>query len=140
MTAMPRQMKRSAGLLAPAERNNPPLLDKAHVNQLCAVLGSTRVEALFDLLSKELASRPALIRDAVIAGDVSRARHESHSFKGAATSIGAMALGEAAARIEHAPDLDAMTAVLPALDRQAARTMDAITGLLASTSSDLEDR
>ena len=114
--------------------DNLPLLDAAHINQLCAVLGSSRVENLLALLSRELADRPAMIRRAVLAGDLSRARHESHSFKGATTSVGAMALGQVAAAIERAPDLKAMAAALPALDRQAARTRHAIAAMLTPKS------
>jgi HPt (histidine-containing phosphotransfer) domain-containing protein len=115
-----------AAVASPAVGDDVPLLDQTHINQLCAVLGPTRLDGLFDLLVKELADRPALIRSAVLAGDVNRARHESHSFKGATLSVGAIALGSAAARIEHAADLAAMIAALPALDRQAARTRVAI--------------
>jgi HPt (histidine-containing phosphotransfer) domain-containing protein len=107
-----------------------PLLDQPHIDQICAAIGSSRFDGLLRLLAKELVDRPAQIRRAVLAGDVSRARHESHSFKGAATSVGAMALGVSAAAIEQASDLQAMAAALPALDRQAARTRAAITALL----------
>ena len=139
MTAMPKHAKRSRTERA-AGHGHFPLLDKAHINQLCAVLGSERLEGLLRLLSTELTNRPVLIRGAVLAGDLSRARHESHSFKGATTSVGAMALGQAAEAIEHAEDLRAMTAALPALDRQVARTLGALAALLPSTSSGAEAR
>lgn len=129
MTALQR-VKRPAGLSILVPRDAVPLLDKVHINQLCSLLGPTRVESLLHLLSKELSDRPALIRRAVLAGDVSRARHESHSFKGATTSVGAMALGKVASTIEHAPNLQAMAAALPALDRQAALTRLAISSFL----------
>ena len=87
------------------------------------MIGRPRFDDLLNLLAKELAERPATIRRAVLAGDVTRARHESHSFKGATTCVGAMALGAAAAAIEHAPDLAAMAAALAApRRRQATRT------------------
>jgi HPt (histidine-containing phosphotransfer) domain-containing protein len=107
-----------------------PLLDQAHIDQICAVIGSSRFDGLLRLLATELAERPARIRRAVADGDTSRARHESHSFKGATTSVGAMALGEAAAAIEHAPDLTAMAAALGTLDAAAARTRHAIATML----------
>lgn len=129
MTALQR-VKRPAGLSILVPRDAVPLLDKVHINQLCSLLGPTRVESLLHLLSKELSDRPAIIRRAVLAGDVSRARHESHSFKGATTSVGAMALGKVASTIEHAPNLQAMAAALPALDRQAALTRLAISSFL----------
>ncbi|MEO7635049.1 MAG: Hpt domain-containing protein, partial [Sphingomicrobium sp.] len=55
---------------------------------------------------------------------------EAHSLKGAATSVGAMALGQAAALIELAPDLPAMAAALPTLDRQVTRTRQAVEALV----------
>lgn len=131
-------LKRRAGRPIPVPDDKLPLLDKVHINQLCAVLGSTRVEGLLNILSKELADRPTVIRDAVLAGDVSRARHESHSFKGATTCVGAVALGKVAAAIERAPDLQSMTAWLPALERQAVRTRRAVIGFLPSCSSSVE--
>ena len=123
---------------AVADRDDNSLLDRAHIDQLCAVLGSKRVAALFVLLSKELESRPMVIRNAVAAGDVSRARYESHSFKGATTSVGAVALGKVAGAIERAPDLQAMAAWLPALDRQAARTRRAFAGFHPSYAPGVE--
>lgn len=113
-----------------AKIEHSPLLDQTHINQICAVIGRPRFDGLLELLVKELAERPARIRRAVLAGDVSRARHESHSFKGATTSVGAMALGEAAAAIERAPDLAAMTVALAVLDAEAMRTRHAIANML----------
>ena len=121
-----------------APEDTLPPLDKAHIDQLRAAIGATRVEGLLGLLAKELAERPALIRNAVVCGDVARARHESHSFKGATLSVGALALGRAAARIEGAGDLAAMATALASLDRQASRTLHAITSLLPSYSSGRE--
>ncbi len=109
-----------------------PLLDKVHINQLCAAIGSERFDVLLDLLAAELAVRPVTIRRAIVAGDFTLARHESHSLKGATTSVGAMALGQAAATIEHAPDLPAMVAAIGILDRQAARTRRAIAKMLST--------
>ena len=113
----------------PAKTAHAPLLDQTHINQLCVAIGSARFDGLLDLLEKELAERPATIRRAVLAGDFTLARHESHSFKGATTSVGAMALGKAAATIEHAPDLSAMAAALGILDHQALLTRRAIANM-----------
>lgn len=107
-----------------------PLLDQVHINQLCIAIGSERFDGLLDLLAKELVERPATIRRAIAAGDFTSARHESHSLKGATTSVGAMALGAAAAAIEHAPDLSAMAAAIGVLDQQAARTRRAIANMV----------
>jgi HPt (histidine-containing phosphotransfer) domain-containing protein len=110
-----------------------PLLDQIHINQLCVAIGSVRFGFLLDLLATELVERPATIRRAILAGDFARARHESHSLKGATTSVGAMALGKAAATIEHAPDLLAMAAAIDILDQQAARTRRAIANMLPTS-------
>ena len=113
-----------------SEAVDAPLLDTTCINQLCAAIGSTQFDGLLDLLAVELEERPAAIRNAVLAGDVERARSEAHSLKGATMSIGAMALGQAAAATELAPDLEAMTATLKNLDRQVARTRKAVENLL----------
>lgn len=61
----------------------------------------------------------------------SRTRPAARSdFKGATTSVGAMALGKAAATIEHAPDLQAMAAAIGILDQQVVRTRLAIANML----------
>ena len=123
--------------IAAAGASNVPVLDRAHIHQICAAIGRLRFDGLLKLLANELVDRPATIRQAVLAGDVSRARHESHSLKGATTSFGAMALGNAAAAIEHASDLAAMAARLGILDDQAARTRLAIATMLSSGMPDL---
>lgn len=110
-----------------------PLLDQIHINQLCVAIGSARFNVLLNLLASELVERPATIRRAILAGDFKLARHESHSLKGATTSVGAMAMGKAAATIEHAPDLSAMAAAIGILDQQAARTRRAIANMLPTS-------
>lgn len=120
---------------APAKTAHAPLLDWTHINQLCVTIGSARFDGLLDLLEKELVERPATIRRAVLEGDLTLARHESHSLKGATTSVGAMALGKVAATIEHAPDLSAMAAELGILDNQAILTRRAIAKMLPRSDS-----
>ncbi|MGH6659587.1 MAG: Hpt domain-containing protein, partial [Sphingomicrobium sp.] len=83
-----------------------------------------------ELLTVELDERPAEIRRAIVAGDLEAARRQAHSLKGATTSIGALALGQAAADLERAPDLESMAAMLKVLDRQTARTRRAVEALL----------
>ena len=120
----------SPRVAAAARIANAPLLDQIHINQLCVAIGTERFDVLLDLLATELIERPATIRRAILAGDFTLARHESHSLNGATTSVGAMALGAAAATIEHAPDLPAMAAAIGILDQQAARTRRAIANML----------
>ena len=112
--------------ILPLDTNDAPLLDTTNVKQLCAAIGSTNFDGLLGLLKVELAERPALIRLAIAARDPVRARKEAHSLKGAAISVGAMAIGQAAATVELAPDLPAMISAMPTLDRQAARTREAV--------------
>lgn len=116
--------------VAAPRKGEVPLLDTTNINQLCAAIGSTSFDGLLDLLQVEMAERPAAIRIAVIAGDDALARQEAHSLKGACISIGAMALGQAAAMIELAPDLQAMNAALETLDRQTMRTRQAVEALI----------
>ena len=59
--------------------------------------GSIRCSHLF---LKELASRPDDIRDHLLAGRLDQATSEAHSLKGAALSVGATPLGNAAFAIE----------------------------------------
>ena len=82
---------------------------------------------LLDLLAQELGRCPARIRACVERGDLDAARAEAHSLKGAASNLGATALGRVAAAIESAaitgqPELEA-------LDTQARRTVKAIAAL-----------
>ncbi|MEO7634433.1 MAG: ATP-binding protein, partial [Sphingomicrobium sp.] len=76
----------------PLETSDAPLLDTTNINLLCAAIGPTNFDGLLDLLEVELAERPAMIRSAIAVSDTLRARTEAHSLKGAASSVGAMAL------------------------------------------------
>ena len=130
LAAIGGEAKAMARADAPETTSEAALLDKTHINQLCAAIGPARFDQLVTLLAKELVDRPTIIRRAVLAGDFARARSESHSLKGATMSVGAMALGQAAAALELAPDVAAMNLALADLDRQVARTRQAIATLL----------
>ena len=103
------------------------LLDVARYHELRDVLGGVRVHALLDLLVAEIDLCPARIRQCIERGDLDAARAEAHSLRGAASNLGATALGNVAAALECAcsagrPELDA-------LDDQARRTVKAIAAL-----------
>ena len=105
------------------------LLDPERIEELRGLLGAPRVTQLFDLLSRELHQRPARIRALCHRADVHGARAEAHSLRGAASNLGVVALCDVAAAIESAQSLDEVGRYLPALERLATRTFDAIAGL-----------
>jgi len=94
---------RLAAIAAPGaigETAEPPF-DLGHLDRLRAALGPKRLDGLLDLFLTELASRPDDIRDHLLAGRLDQATGEAHSLKGAAMSVGASALGNAAYAIEQ---------------------------------------
>lgn len=78
-----------------------PAIDLSHLDRLRAALGPKRLDALIALFLDELGSRPADISDNLLAGRLDAAKSEAHSLKGAALSIGAVPLGNAALAIEQ---------------------------------------
>ena len=76
-------------------------IDQQHLKSLRAALGPTRLKALLELFVAELDHRPDSLREHLLAGRLDQARAEAHSLKGAAMSVGATALGDAALAIEQ---------------------------------------
>ena len=109
----------------PSDLGEP--FDVARHEELRESLGGAQVRNLLDLLAQELGRCPARIRACVERGDLDAARAEAHSLKGAASNLGATALGRVAAAIE----LGAVTGQpeLEALDTQARRAVKAIAAL-----------
>ena len=104
-------------------------LDLAHLDRLRAALGPTRLNVLLDLFLKELDSRPVDIRDHLLAGRLDQATSEAHSLKGAAVSVGASALGNAAYEIERltsATDIKANARLIAQLEQAAVAARDAL--------------
>lgn len=104
-----------------------PALDGAHLDQLRAALGPKRLRSLLDLFLTELDQRPNQLRDHLLAGRLDQVKTEAHSLKGAAWSVGATRLGEAAMameRLEAATDTKANTRLLDELENsvEAARS------------------
>ena len=119
----------------PADLSGEPL-DVARYHELRASLSRAQVSDLLDLLLAELDRSPALIRQCLARGDFAAARAEAHSLKGAASNVGATALGRVAAAIESAATDAAFAPELVApelvnLDLQARRTVKAIAALRA---------
>jgi HPt (histidine-containing phosphotransfer) domain-containing protein len=63
------------------------------------------LRTLLDLFLVELEERPTKIRNHLLAGQLDRAKGEAHALKGAALSIGARTLGEAASAFEQLTDV-----------------------------------
>ena len=102
--------------------------DRARYEELCDVLGAVRVRDLLDLLVVELDRSPARIRQLIDCGDIDGARAEAHSLSGAASNLGAIALGRVAKAIEASRG-SGIGMELEALDDHARRTVTAITAL-----------
>ena len=119
-------------------------LDSSHLDRLRAALGPKRLNALLELFLKELASRPAEIRDHLLAGRLDQAKSEAHSLKGASLSIGAGPLGSAAYAIEQltsATDIKTNARLLGELEQAVAAVRNALeqspggAGLASGTST-----
>lgn len=108
---------------APFAAGSPALVD-GRIADLTAAVGPGIVAQMLDMLVDEARTRPAAIR-ALAPADPVRARAEAHGLKGAASSIGAIPLAEAAAAVEDAYD-DALLPAIEALEAAAAMTLAAL--------------
>jgi len=106
-------------------------LEERRIVELRSVLGTVRFEALLTLLVSECRQRPARLRAACRRGDLTALHAEAHNIKGAASSIGAAALGQAASRIEQAPDLASAKPLLKQFNTIAQATMIAASYLIS---------
>ena len=104
------------------------VFDRARYDELCDVLGAVRVRDLLELLVAELDRSPARIRQLIDCGDIDGARAEAHSLSGAASNLGAIALGRVARAIEASRG-SGISMELEALDDHARRTATAIAAL-----------
>ena len=104
------------------------VFDRARYDELCDVLGAVRVRDLLELLVAELDRSPARIRQLIDCGDIDGARAEAHSLSGAASNLGAIALGRVARAIEASRG-SGIGMELEALDDHARRTVTAIAAL-----------
>ena len=101
------------GAAAPAPDDG---FDHAYLGRIRDALGPDRADALLGMFRDELVERPASIAAAVAEGRTDQARAQAHSLKGAAGSVGAVAVAEAARVIEEWPADGAPAALSDALD------------------------
>ncbi|GAA4030900.1 hypothetical protein GCM10022281_07950 [Sphingomonas rosea] len=77
-------------------------LDPDTLEALLQSLGAVRYRQLLDLFASELDQRPRAIRAALADRDYAHALSAAHSFRGAAASLGAGAVADAARGLEWA--------------------------------------
>ena len=114
----------------------PDSFDAGRVDELRSALGSYWFDALLGLLIGECRDRPARLRTALRRNDIAALHAEAHSLKGAATSIGAEALGLVAVRFEQANDLRAAGRLIEVLETTARATLAAAERLISYPPSD----
>jgi HPt (histidine-containing phosphotransfer) domain-containing protein len=76
-------------------------IDRSLLAELSEMLGP-RLETIIETFVTHLDGHLASIREALDAGDMAALRAAAHRLKGSAGSIGALALSDVAARLEHA--------------------------------------
>lgn len=77
-----------------------PVIDRAHLRDMQAVLGEERSALLLRALLTELSHCPAAIAAHVAAGDVTAARSAAHRLRGVALGLGCTRVADDCARIE----------------------------------------
>lgn len=92
-----------------------PLIDAAQLEGYAELLAPEQVSALVQAFELELNTRPSLIGDLVVQGDLAAARIAAHRLKGASLTIGALRLAALADAIEHGEedDLPVLAVALP---------------------------
>jgi HPt (histidine-containing phosphotransfer) domain-containing protein len=120
---------------APASRDSAAdaLLDSERLCSVAAAIGIEATAQLIRVFAGELAKRPVAIRWRVAGSDLAGAAAEAHSLAGAALSIGAGPVADAARQVELAagPGPDVATRLpqaLAALSRTAEATLAGLPG------------
>ena len=119
----PRAVAAEAAPPAPLAVRSPALAD-GRIADLTAAVGAGVVRQMLEMLAEEARTRPPAIRALALADPI-RARAEAHGLKGAAASIGAMPLAEAAQAVEMA-GAEALMPAIEALEAAAAQTIAAL--------------
>jgi HPt (histidine-containing phosphotransfer) domain-containing protein len=107
------------------------VFNQARVDELRSVLGEARFERLLGLLMAECRERPLRLREGLCRGDLACVRAEAHRLFGAATSIGACALGDAAMQLETARALVSAVPLVEELENAARDTLGAAQVMLS---------
>ncbi|MCY7398033.1 MAG: PAS domain S-box protein [Sphingomonas bacterium] len=115
---------------APAARREAALLEPRRIEELRSALGNVRLKALLGLLIAECLDRPERLRTAAGRGQLVAIRAEGHGLKGAALSIGATALGQAAEQLESATTVAQAEPLIAALEECAQATRAAVQRIL----------
>ena len=111
--------------------------DEVQLAQIREVLGDERLATLMRLFTSELEHRPAAIRSLAARGNLAGVQNQAHSLRGAASSIGGVLVGEAAALVERAAGTEQpLEPALKALDAAVAATLVAVERIAAEATTD----
>lgn len=116
--------------LVPNTQAEPPTLEEWRLDELRDLLGEARFETLVRLLIDDCRDRPRRLRASADRRDLVALRAEAHGLAGAAASIGASALGEAARAIANSAEASAALPLILALEEAASETLRAAIGLI----------
>lgn len=116
--------------LVPNIQAEPPTLEEWRLDELRDLLGEARFETLVRLLIDDCRDRPRRLRASADRRDLVALRAEAHGLAGAAASIGASALGEAARAIANSAEASAALPLILALEEAASETLRAANGLI----------
>ena len=126
------------GALRTRSAHSEPVADPLHalveprrIAELTSAVGSERLHALLGLLMTQCLDRPARLRTAWDRGELVAIRAEGHNLRGAAFSIGATALGQAAQELEAVGSIALAEPLIEALEDCAQATLAAIRQMLA---------
>lgn len=125
------------GALPPSDCAADALLDPARLHAIAAAVGAEATAHLVGVFAAELVERPAAIRRRVAGSDLAGAAAAAHELAGAARSIGAGAVADAARQVELAagPGRDVATC----LPRALAALSRAVDATLAGLPSDMAE-
>ena len=110
-----------------------PALQESRIDELRAILGDARLDAVLGLLLGECRERPSRLRLCHARGDLAALIAETNSLLGAANTLGATALGDAALALTSSCDMSHALPLIEAIDEAAQATLRAARHLLGTT-------